>query len=67
MPPQAAEEAAGALLEEVVGGKTLLVLVENLEDLFKGLGPEGQVRLRRYLREHPFLLFSGHAQSLLTA
>jgi tetratricopeptide (TPR) repeat protein len=64
VPSEVAEQAAGALLWEVVGDKTLLVMVENLDDVFKGLGPDGQEHFRRYLDDHPFCLFLATAQSV---
>ncbi len=62
MPAAAAEKAAGSLLAEVAGERTLLVMVENLDEVFKGLGPEGQKRFRAYLDEHPSMLLLATAQ-----
>ncbi len=62
--PIAAERAGAALLKEWVGNRTLLVLVENLDDLFKGLGDKGQKRLRAYLQENPFCTIVATSQSL---
>ena len=64
LPPDAAERMAAELLKEFVGNRTLLLLVENLDDLFNGLGDEGQKRLRAYLQEHPFCTMLATAQSL---
>ena len=64
LPPVAAERAGAALLKEFVGNRTLLVLVENLDDLFEGLGDKGQKRLRAYLQENPFCTIVATAQSL---
>jgi tetratricopeptide (TPR) repeat protein/energy-coupling factor transporter ATP-binding protein EcfA2 len=65
--PARALEAAQALLVEHVGDGTLLLICENLKDLFDGLGAEGQKRWRAFIQEHPFwtilatapMLFSG--------
>lgn len=61
---EAAERAAGALLKEFVGGRVLLILVENLDNLFNGLGDEGQKRLRAYLQKHQFCTLLATAQGL---
>src|SRR6185295_536022 len=43
--PDVAERLAGNLLKDFAGNRTLLVIVENLDDLFLGLEDEGQKRL----------------------
>ncbi len=62
--PDAAEHEAGELLHEIVGDRTLLLLMENLDDLFQGLGDGGQKRLRAYLQDHPFCTILATSQSL---
>ncbi|MEP7124778.1 MAG: MarR family transcriptional regulator [Byssovorax sp.] len=52
--PAGAQAAAQALLVEYVGARTLLLICENLHDLFEGLGEEGQKRWRAFIQEHPF-------------
>lgn len=64
LPLKAGEHTGGALLKEFVNNRTLLVLVENLDDLFEGLGDEGQKRLRAYLQDNPFCTLLATAQSL---
>jgi len=49
--PAGAETLAVALLREHTRGKTLLLLCENLVDLFHGLGEEGQKRWRATIQE----------------
>ena len=49
--PANAETLAVALLRQHTRGKTLLVLCENLVDLFHGLGEEGQKRWRAVIQE----------------
>ena len=64
---ESAEEArvqAADLLRTFVGERTLLVLMENLDDVFKGLGDEGQKQFRAYLQEHPFTTILATSQSL---
>ena len=64
LPPEGAERRAGELLREFVGDRTLLVLMENLDEIFEGLGDEGQKRLRSYIQENPFWTILATAQSL---
>jgi tetratricopeptide (TPR) repeat protein len=46
-------EAAGIkLLNELIGERTLLLIAENLDDLFNGLGEQGQQKLRAFLQTH---------------
>jgi tetratricopeptide (TPR) repeat protein len=45
-----AEQAAISLLMEIIGDRTLLLITENLDDLFKGLGEQGQQQLRAFLQ-----------------
>jgi tetratricopeptide (TPR) repeat protein len=47
-----AETLATQLLTELIGDKTLLLIVENLDDLFAGLGEKGQQKFRSFLQEH---------------
>ena len=49
--PTEAEAFAIALLRQRTRGKTLLLLCENLVDLFEGLGEEGQKRWRATIQE----------------
>ena len=62
--PETAELIASKLLREFVGDRALLILAENLGDLFDGLGDEGQKQLRAYLQENPFCTILATAQSL---
>jgi Tfp pilus assembly protein PilF/DNA-binding transcriptional ArsR family regulator len=45
-----AEQAAMSLLTEIIGDRTLLLITENIYDLFKGLGEQGQQQLRAFLQ-----------------
>ena len=49
--PVDAEALAASLLRRHSAGKTLLILCENLMDLFHGLGDEGQKRWRASIQE----------------
>lgn len=59
-----AEFKARILLKEFVGQRTVLLLVENLDDLFDGLGDIGQKQLRAYIQNYSFLTILATAQSL---
>ncbi len=48
--PAATAEAA-ALVRSLSANKTLLILAENLDDVFSGLGDEGQKRFRSLIQE----------------
>jgi tetratricopeptide (TPR) repeat protein len=41
---------ATRLLKEAIGDRTLLLIMENLDDLFKGLGEAGQQQFRSFLQ-----------------
>jgi tetratricopeptide (TPR) repeat protein len=47
-----AEAAGTRLLNELIGEQTLLLIAENLDDLFGGLGEQGQQKLRAFLQTH---------------
>jgi tetratricopeptide (TPR) repeat protein len=49
-----AEIVATRSIRELVGNRTLVILVENLDDLFQRLGPGGQRRLYQFFQENPF-------------
>jgi tetratricopeptide (TPR) repeat protein len=50
--PTEAEVLAESLLAELVGKKTLFLIIENLDDVFDGMGTNGQQRLRSFLQEY---------------
>jgi tetratricopeptide (TPR) repeat protein len=52
--PQSAMELAESLLVAYIQGGTLLLICENLGDLFEGLDEEGQSRWRSFIQQHPF-------------
>ncbi|MDZ7937745.1 MAG: helix-turn-helix domain-containing protein [Rhodoferax sp.] len=55
---KAAERQAEALLLEVLSEKRLIVLLENLDDLFGQLGDKGQKALRAFLQNHNKLVLT---------
>jgi len=64
LPAGEAELAAGRLLKEIAGGRTLLLIVENLDEIFSSVGDEGQKQLRSYIQENPFITIVATSQSL---
>jgi tetratricopeptide (TPR) repeat protein len=74
MPVDAAESEGAALLKEFIDNspntcgdvpperlydsRTLLLLVENLDDLFAGLGKDGQKQLRTFLEENSCIVLA---------
>ena len=65
--PAVAESFAVARLREHTRGKTFLLLCENLEDLFHGLGEEGQMRWRAVIQEDGNWTIVASTPSLFTA
>lgn len=53
--PDQAESAAESLIREFSGDRTLLLLMENLDEILGGLGSEGQWKFRAFLNERPFV------------
>lgn len=51
--PKDVEAAAEALLLKVLGDRTLVLLIENLDDLFLQLKDAGQKAWRAFLQNHP--------------
>lgn len=54
LPVREVEQAAEVLIREFVGERTLFLLMENLDEIFRGLGEAGQWALRSFLCERPF-------------
>ncbi|MEG3909007.1 tetratricopeptide repeat protein, partial [Microcoleus sp. w2-18aC4] len=52
--PDNAQQTAAELLKDFAGDRTLLLLVENLDDLFEGFGDSGQQQFRDYLEKYHF-------------
>ncbi|NMQ18874.1 tetratricopeptide repeat protein [Candidatus Competibacter phosphatis] len=62
-----AEPLLEQLLVEFVGDKTLLLIVENLDDLLANLKETGQRKLRAFLQNHPITTLLATATSLSEA
>jgi DNA polymerase III delta prime subunit len=59
-----AEAQATSLLLDVMGDKVLVILLENLDDLFDQLGDAGQRRLRGFIQTHPQFVLVATTPSL---
>jgi tetratricopeptide (TPR) repeat protein len=59
-----AEQESEKLLRELLASKVLVLIVENLDDLFSGFGTEGQQKLRAYLQDNQNCTMLATAQSL---
>ena len=59
-----AEQESEKLLRELLANKVLVLIVENLDDLFSGFGTEGQRKLRAYLQDNQNCTILATAQSL---
>jgi tetratricopeptide (TPR) repeat protein len=51
LPPEQAENAAIKLIGELVAGRTLIILVENLDDLVRKLGGPGEMKFYNFLKQ----------------
>ncbi|MCY7337948.1 MAG: tetratricopeptide repeat protein [Chamaesiphon sp.] len=58
---------ATRLLKEAIGNRTLLLIMENLDDLFKGLGEAGQQQFRSFLQEEQCCTILATTPALFTA
>jgi tetratricopeptide (TPR) repeat protein len=63
---QAAANAT-RLLKEAIGDRTLLLIMENLDDLFKGLGEAGQQQFRSFLQAEQCCTILATTPALFTA
>lgn len=64
VPPAEAEAKATQLLKKAAGKRTLVLLAENLDEIFRGIGEEGQQKLRSFIQENPFISIIATTQSL---
>jgi tetratricopeptide (TPR) repeat protein len=62
LPTSAAEREAADLLRHWIGNRTLLIIMENLDDLFQGLGSDGLRAFRRFIDENPCLILLATSQ-----
>ncbi|TAE78183.1 MAG: tetratricopeptide repeat protein [Oscillatoriales cyanobacterium] len=59
-----AESQAAQLLKDFIDGRVLLLIVENLDDVFSGLDDIGQKQFRAYIQNYGFLTILATSQSL---
>ena len=65
MKPEAAQELVSKHLLSTLGSRTLVVVAENLDAIFEGLGPAGQKQLRAFIQENSKLSIVATAQRLV--
>jgi len=65
MKPEAASERVSNLLLTALGSRTLMVVAENLDAIFDGLGDVGQKQLRAFIQENPKFSIVATAQRLV--
>lgn len=63
--PEAALEFVSEKLLSSLGQRTLLVVTENLDALFEGMGDSGQKQLRAFIQENPKFCLVATAQRLV--
>jgi tetratricopeptide (TPR) repeat protein len=59
LPPEHAELEAARTLKALTDGRALLLLAENLDDLFQRLGSAGMIRFREFMAENRSFLMVG--------
>lgn len=64
LPLKEAEKMAESILLDVLGDKRLIVLLENLDDLFEQLGDQGQKAWRAFIQNHNNMVLVGTTPSL---
>lgn len=65
MQPEAALDFVSQHLLTTLGSRTLVVVAENLDAIFEGLGETGQEQLRAFIQENPRLAIVATAQRLV--
>jgi DNA polymerase III delta prime subunit len=66
LPLQEAEKKAESILLETIGDKCLVVLLENLDDLFEQIGDQGQKAWRAFIQNHSNTILVCTTPSLFT-
>ncbi|MCW3097020.1 MAG: repeat-containing protein [Chthonomonadaceae bacterium] len=66
LPIRDIESAASTLVREFMGDRTLFLLVENLDEIFRGLGDQGQWAFRSFISERPFVTILATTPSLFS-
>jgi tetratricopeptide (TPR) repeat protein len=65
LPPVRAEMAATSALMDLLGSRTLLILMENMDELLQRIGPDGCLRLQRFLKDHTSCIILASSQVAL--
>ena len=65
LPPERAELAAEQLLRELIAHQTVVILTENMDELLIGMGHEGRMRFRRFLKDNPGCVIVASSQCAL--
>jgi DNA-binding transcriptional ArsR family regulator len=66
LPTEDATPAGEKILKEFIADKTLLLLTENLDEIFNGLGNLGQKQFRAYLQNNNLITIIATSQSLFS-
>ncbi len=67
VPPDDQERIAARILLNYIKGKTLLIIVENIGNIFdkiKGFGKKGQQKFRDSIQQHPYFTIMASNQAL---
>lgn len=64
--PDQRESFAIDILNQYLNGRDLLIIIENLNDIFQGLGKEGQARLRDYIQQYNSTAIFASSQALFS-
>lgn len=62
--PARAEKKAAELLRRIIGDKTLVLLMENLDDIFRGMARREQSAFRAFLQDHACVTILATSPSL---
>jgi len=60
--PERAEIGATAALMDLLTDRTLLILMENLDELLPRMAPDGRLRFLRFLKDHPACMLLASSQ-----
>ncbi len=63
--PERAEIAAEQIIRELAPDRTLVILMENMDELLLGMGQEGRLRFRRFLRDNSGCVLVASSQCAL--
>ena len=64
LPAEQAELEAEKAIRDCAGARTVLLIAENLDEIFRGLGEEGQRKLRAFIQNRPVLTILATSTSL---